>query len=726
MSDVFAAGGALARALPGHESREGQRAMSDAVARAIDGDSVLVCEAGTGTGKTLAYLLPAVASGRRVVVSTATKALQEQILEKDLPIVARALGRDPQAALVKGLGNYLCKRRFDELRKSSRPLAEPSLLRSLPLVEAWARETEDGDVAELSGLPEGDPLWREIASSSETRIGAGCVHHESCFVTRMKRRMQDARILVVNHHLLFADLAIRASAGEGAPVRASALPPYDAVILDEAHRVEDIATEFFGTRVSTAKVSGMLRDAERAFVAAGLSDRLLAKGEGGALVEIVRGAFDELFGVAARRVPPGGEGRVVLRDDAFAEAELGEAWHRADSALEALEGWAETHAVAETVEQVRRRAASMREDLARVAEPGTARVGWLEVRARSTAIGASPVGVGQLLRERLWDRIGGAVLTSATLASVTAAPRSAARTAARAAAHPTMRMAARQVDDCEDEAPPPSDESASLAASPFAFLRARLGLDPRVLKAPVEELLLPTPFDVARRAILYVPRDLPDPTEASFAAAAAARVAALVAITGGGAFVLCTSVRGQRAIARELSALLRRRPLVQGDAPRGALLARFRAGGDEVLVGTASFWEGVDVRGDALRLVVVEKLPFAVPSDPVFAARCAAIEARGGRPFDEYAVPEATLHLKQGFGRLLRSKTDRGIVAILDRRVVTRSYGARILAALPPAPRTADIAEVKGFWERIVAEDAKTGVVPATTPDTSIRDAADD
>jgi ATP-dependent DNA helicase DinG len=709
MSDTFAAGGALARALPGHERREGQRAMSDAVARAIDSDGVLVCEAGTGTGKTLAYLIPAVASGRRVVIATATKALQEQILEKDLPIAARVVGRDPQAALVKGLGNYLCKRRFDELRKSSRPLADPTLLRSLPLVEAWARETESGDVAELSALPEGDPLWREIASSSETRIGQGCVHHEDCFVTKMKRRMQDARILVVNHHLLFADLAIRASAGEGAPIRASALPPYDAVILDEAHRIEDIATEFFGTRVSTAKVSGMLRDAERAFVAAGLSDRLLAKGEGGALVEVVRGAFDELFAVAARRVPPGGEGRVLLRDDAFAEAELGDAWRRCDSALEALEGWSETHAVAETVDQVRRRAASLREDLARVAEPGTARVGWLEVRARSTAMGASPVGVGRLLRERLWDRVGGAVLTSATLASVTTPPR------------PQPK---RPHGDEDEDAPPPSSDPRS-SASPFAFLRARLGLDAN-LKVPVEELLLPTPFDVARRAILYVPRDLPEAADAAFASAAAERISALVAITGGGAFVLCTSVRGQRAIARELAHRLPRRPLVQGDAPRGALLARFRAGGDEVLVGTASFWEGVDVRGDALRLVVVEKLPFAVPTDPVFAARCAAIEARGGRPFDEYAVPEATLHLKQGFGRLLRSKTDRGIVAILDRRVVTRGYGARILAALPPAPRTASLDDVKAFWERVVEEDSAAGTIPTATPAGSIRDAADD
>ncbi len=213
MSDLFAADGPLARALAGHERGEGQRTMADAVARAISGDGVLVCEAGTGTGKTLAYLLPAVASGRRVVISTATKALQEQILEKDLPIVARVLGRDPQAALVKGLGNYLCKRRFDELRKSSRTLSEPGLLRSLPLIEAWARETEDGDVAELSALPEGDPLWREVASSSDTRIGTGCMFHEECFVTKMKRRMQEARILVVNHHLLFADLAIRASAG---------------------------------------------------------------------------------------------------------------------------------------------------------------------------------------------------------------------------------------------------------------------------------------------------------------------------------------------------------------------------------------------------------------------------------------------------------------------------------------------------------------------------------
>lgn len=666
----FDPGGALSRSIAGHEARDGQRAMAHAVERALDGAGVLVCEAGTGTGKTLAYLIPAVASGQRVVVSTATKALQEQILEHDLPIVARALGRDPRAALVKGLGNYLCRRRFQELRTSARPLAEPALLRSLPLLEAWARETEDGDVAELSALADGDPLWREVAASSDTRLGAGCAHFEDCFVTRMKRRMQEARILIVNHHLLFADLAIRATS-DGAQ-RASALPPYDAVILDEAHRIEDIATEFFGTRVSTAKVSSTLRDAERIFVAAGLSDRLLAKGEGAALIAVVRDAFDHLFATAAARAPSGAEGRAVLPHEAFSEAALREAWLRCDGALEALEGYAETHAVADTVEQVRRRAAALRDDLARVAEPGSARVGWLELRARSVAIGASPVAVGDLVRERLWSRVGGAVLTSATLAS--------------------------GGGGAVAQAGPPSGPST------FAFLRQRLGLDASI-GAPIEELVVPTPFDVAGRALLYLPRDLPEPGEAAFAERAAERVAELVAVTGGGAFVLCTSVRGQRAIAGHLGRLLARRPLVQGDAPRGALLARFRAGGDEVLVGTSSFWEGVDVRGDALRLVVVEKLPFAVPTDPVVAARCAAIEARGESPFASYSVPDATLHLKQGFGRLLRSRTDRGVVAILDRRIVTRSYGARMLAALPPAPRTSDLGDVRDFWSRIVADD---------------------
>lgn len=689
---LFDPGGPVSRSLDGHEARAGQREMAEAVERAIADAGVLVCEAGTGTGKTLAYLLPAVASGQRVVISTATKALQEQILEHDLPIVARALGRDPRAALVKGLGNYLCRRRFTELRGSARPLAEPALLRSLPLLEAWVKETEDGDVAELSALPEGDPLWREVAASSETRIGAGCEHFEACFVTRMKRRMQDARILVVNHHLLFADLAIRATSGDGG-ARSSALPPYDAVILDEAHRIEDIATEFFGTRVSTAKVATTLRDAERSLVAAGLSDRLLAKGEGAALVQVVRDAFDHLFATAAIRSPASAEGRALLPHEAFAEAALRDAWLRCDSALEALEGYAETHAVAESVDQVRRRAAGLRDDLARVAEPGSARVAWLEVRARSVAMGASPVAVGELLRDRLWSRVGGAVLTSATLASGGAStPRG-------------------------DLGPPSSDGGPASGAGPvsrpltFAFLKQRLGLD-RPLGVPVEELIVPTPFDVARRAILYVPRDLPEPSDPAFAERAAQRTAELIAITGGGAFVLCTSVRGQKAIAAQLARLLPRRPLMQGDAPRGALLARFRAGQDEVLVGTASFWEGVDVRGDALRLVVVEKLPFAVPSDPVVAARCAAIEAQGGHPFSQYSVPDATLHLKQGFGRLLRSRTDRGIVAILDRRIVTKGYGPKMLAAMPPAPRTSELEEVRAFWERIVAEDAVSTASP--------------
>ncbi|MCC6557675.1 MAG: ATP-dependent DNA helicase, partial [Polyangiaceae bacterium] len=294
-------GGPLARAMEGYELREGQLAMAGAVERAIEGDRVLLCEAGTGTGKTLAYLVPAILSGRKVVISTATKALEDQIFTKDLPLVAERLGLDPAAALVKGLGNYLCLRRLEELRRSP-DAGDREIRRSLPVIEAWARETETGDVAELTRLAEGDPLWREVASSSETRIGASCAHHERCFVTRMRREAEAARLLVVNHHLFFADLAVKMAAAKRGFAGAGALPPYDAVIFDEAHQLEDIATSFLGARISRARIDAVLRDADRAFLAAGLSDPVFGRGRGAALTAALRGAADALFSELTRVV----------------------------------------------------------------------------------------------------------------------------------------------------------------------------------------------------------------------------------------------------------------------------------------------------------------------------------------------------------------------------------------------------------------------------------------
>jgi ATP-dependent DNA helicase DinG len=648
--------GPLARAFSGYEERTGQLDMADAVERALAEGRTLLCEAGTGTGKTLAYLVPAILSGLKVVVSTATKALQEQIFEKDLPLIAQHLGLEPRAALGKGLGNYLCLRRYDELRKSAHALAEPAVRRSLPLLEAWARDTETGDVAELVTLSEGDPIWREVSSSSETRIGAGCVHYEECFVTKMKRDLEDAKVVVVNHHLFFADLAVKMAADGRGFAGAGALPPYDAVIFDEAHEIESIATDFFGVRVSVARVHALLRDADRAFVASGLADAMRAKGEGTALTAVVRDTTDALFDRLARLGGDGVESRVSLPREAWS-AELVDAYHRLDSALETLAGYAEANNREESVKLVAQRATALRNDAARIADPKKNQVTWVEVRSRSVSLGASPIDLGDLFRDRVVERVGAVVLTSATLTTATSAS----------------------------------------AGGPFGFLRTRLGLAEAVA-VPVEELSVPSPFDFASAAILYTPRDLPEVNDAAFVPRAAARVAELVAITGGGAFVLCTSVRAMRAIAAALAGKTPRPPLVQGDAPKLMLLRRFRADGHAVLVATMSFWEGVDVPGDALRLVIIDKLPFAVPSDPVVAARCRALEEAGQNPFLAYSVPEAAITLKQGFGRLLRTRTDRGIVAILDRRVRTRGYGAAMLSVLPPARRTDRLEDVAAFW----------------------------
>jgi ATP-dependent DNA helicase DinG len=623
--------------------------MCDAVERALRDERVLVCEAGTGTGKTLAYLVPAILSGKKIVVSTATRALQEQIFTKDIPLIRRTLGLQVNAALMKGLSNYLCLRRFGEFRASP----EGALAgRALAVLEEWAAKTATGDVGELEGLSEDEPAWREVSSSSDTRIGAPCPHYAECFVTRMKRQAEAARIVVVNHHLFFADLALRG------PHAGAALPDYDAVIFDEAHQLEDVATDFFGIRVSSARIQSMLRDAERAFVAAGLSNKLTRKGEGAVLAEVAREAAARFFAeVALASVSKiesarAMEGRMTILPEFF-RGEVEKSYHKLDSVLEALAAYAAARQTSEAVEVVVRRIAQLREDLASIVGGAKNQVTWAEVRSRSAAIGASPVTLSTVLKGRLFAQVPAVVLTSATLA----------------------------------------------ASGNFRFLRSRLGLDDDEI--PVEELEVPSPFDFPERALVYVPRDLPDPSDPAWFRAAQPRILALIEASGGGAFVLCTSKRMMQALHASFDRDPRRPLFVQGEAPKGTLLDKFRKAENAVLVATMSFWEGVDVPGKALRLIVIDKIPFQVPTDPVVLARSAAIEAEGKNPFVDYLVPSAAITLKQGFGRLIRSRKDAGIVAILDRRIHTKGYGRALVASLPPARRTDDLAETLAFARRI-------------------------
>jgi ATP-dependent DNA helicase DinG len=649
--DVLGPGSPLARALPGWEHREGQLLMAEAVEEALRSERHLLVEAGTGTGKTLAYLVPAVLSGKRVVVSTATKALQEQIFVKDLPLVRAALeahGVTVRAALMKGLSNYLCLRRFDEARVNGAHAGDLEFAR----IAAWMRETESGDRSELGELAEDAPAWREVASSSETRIGAGCEHFERCFVTRMRREAEDADIVVVNHHLFLADLALR-TGPRGA--HASVIPPYDVAIFDEAHQLEDIATDFFGVRVSSARVEALLRDAERALERANALEALTSGPVRGTL-EQAREASRAFFAALAFGGSVGDARRVLSDDDVGPAVRAG---HEAlDTRLAALEAVSKARGE-EAVQMIGRRTSELRDALrgilagARADDDGEVSdlVRWIDVKSRSVSLGASPVDVGSTLRARLFDRVASVTCTSATLAT----------------------------------------------AGGFHFTKARLGAPPEAA-----ELVVDSPFDFASRAALYLPDDLPEPADPAFEPMAVERIAQLVELTGGGAFVLCTSTRAMRSIHARLRTRVGREivgPLmVQGERPKHILLSRFRASERAVLVATMSFWEGVDVPGWALRLVVLDKVPFAPPSDPVVAARCARIDREGGNGFSQYSVPSAAMTLKQGFGRLIRTQKDAGIVAILDRRIVKKGYGRALLASLPPARRARSLDDLRAFW----------------------------
>ncbi len=630
---VLGPDGLLSALLTDYEHRPGQLEMARRVTAVLERDETLLVEAGTGTGKTLAYLVPALLSGKKVVVSTGTKTLQDQIMEHDLPLLERVFDQPLAVACMKGLSNYVCRRRYAEARLSPEA-ARPPLSRHLEIVEDWLGQTGTGDRAELSLLPSSSPAWSAITSGSETRIGPKCEHYDSCFVTHMRRAAEQAQLVVVNHHLFFADLAMRGPHGAGA------IPDYDAVIFDEAHLIEDVATEFFGVAVSTTRLQVLTRDAARALAAAGLGAEV-----GNLIAQIdVRAAG---FFAALPRVASEG-GRVPLSSELF-EERLRDPMFALDNALDALASFCKGHVDrAEAVAQIGRRADQVRDDVATIAEGGAGgQVTWTLARGRSVSIGASPVEVGEILRDKLFYRGLGIALTSATLS----------------------------------------------AGGSFDFLRSRLGID-----FEVEEAVVPSPFDYPQQAALYAPKSIPDPRSGDYPRVASDEIEALCELSGGGAFVLCTSLRMMRELSERLRDRLERPVLVQGEAPNATLLSRFREAGDAVLFATMGFWQGVDVPGRALRLVIIDKLPFDVPTDPLVSSRCDALKAAGEQPFMKYLVPSAALSLKQGFGRLIRGRGDRGIVAILDSRLTTKGYGRVFLRSLPPARRCRTMDELREFW----------------------------
>jgi len=651
VSELLAPGGGLAQAIPHYEDRAEQRAMSEAVARALDDARPLIVEAGTGTGKTLAYLVPALLSGKRVVVSTGTRTLQDQIARHDVPLLRSILPRPFEAVVLKGVGNYACRRKLAEA--ASVPAPDVSVA---ALVD-WAEHTETGDRAEVEWLAESAPLWAEVTTTPDARIGPRCPHFERCFITQARRRAEQAQLVLVNHHLYFADRSLRA-AYPGAKV----LPDHDAVIFDEAHQLEDVATEHFGARVSTAKVGDLIRDAHVV-----LARMPLWTGRASIdVIQTVERASLALFAAlrTALVASDSGDGRVILPPGLFEHPDRQAAWFRLDTALEDLARAAEGESEPSPDEEddpaagsraalagLARRARGVRDDLATIAEQRQkSHVYWGETRPTGTFLSASPIDVAELVRRHVIASGPVPVFTSATLA----------------------------------------------AGGALAYTRQRLGLD------DAEELIVDSPFDYATQAMLYVPRDLP-PVADGFSPAAAERVSELLAITQGRAFLLFTSHRALREAHARLAALPYPR-LVQGDMPRAALIERFRSTPSAVLLGTASFWEGVDVPGDALSIVIIDKLPFAPHTDPLVAARMQARAELGEDPFQSIQLPAAAIALKQGFGRLIRRRDDRGIVAILDGRIVTRTYGRVFLDTLPAKlPRTSAIEQVRRWWDQAAA-----------------------
>jgi ATP-dependent DNA helicase DinG len=651
---LFLPDGPLARAHPGYETRPGQMEMADAVQQALTQEHILLCEAGTGTGKTIAYLLPALLSGKKIVVSTATRALQDQLVNHDVPLAEEVLGRRVRVVVMKGLSNYLCLRRYAEARASEQALT-PSWRLKLGAIESWREESEAGDLSELAGIPEGDPVLAAVRSSSETRIGPKCPHHAECFVTRLKQAAESAELIITNHHLFFADLALRG------PHPGRVLPHYDAAIFDEAHQLEDVATLFFGVRVTKRRIDTLVQDAARLHRTDDEEDSPEQRAS-----DATARFFDELLTRTSREDP-----RRRLEPDDWA-GEMQRRYLDLDTKLDAIEALAERRAMPSGGESeaddgdfrswdaISRRARALRDALATIVEGAPGRVTWLENDSKAPVLSSSAVDVSEILRERLFNTVPSVVLTSATLTTS------------------------------------PARVGSSDELSPFAFTRGRLGA--YECETEVRELVVDSPFDFAARALLYVPRGLPAPNDASFIERAQEEIRELVEASDGGAFVLTTSLRSMRALHDALSRTLGTRLLlVQGSAPKQALLSAFRRDGHAVLVATMSFWEGVDVPGEALRLVILEKIPFSVPSDPILQARAGALEADGQRPFNALFLPLAQMTLKQGFGRLIRTQRDRGVVALLDSRVHTKGYGQRLLSQLPPARRTTSRADAVAF-----------------------------
>ena len=634
---VLGPDGLLARAVHGFAWRQQQQAMAEQVAAAIDAASTLICEAGTGTGKTYAYLVPALLSGRKVIVATGTRNLQDQLFHRDLPALRHALRVPVQVALLKGRGNYLCRHRLQ--RAVADPAAlRPEVRRDIAVVRDWASVTHDGDIAEL-GLAEDAPVWPAVTSTTDNCLGQDCPEWQRCHLVDARRRAQEADLVVINHHLLCADMVLREE-GFG-----EVLPGADAVIVDEAHQLPDVATQFFGNSVSSRQVLDLARDLT-AVQHADATDAPQLRQAAAALSALVP-CLRLCFGEGDRR---GAWHEINAQGDvAKALADLAEVLSDAGAALGPLASGSPE------LGQCQARALALAQRLDVLlggeedgADEGSERghVRWFELRGQGFRLHQTPLDVAEVFRSYRARRGAAWVYTSATLA----------------------------------------------VGDSFAHFAAQVGAEDAATAC------WDSPFDYRTQALLFTPPGMPEPGASDYDSRVAVAALSIIALSRGRAFCLFTSHRALRLAAGYFEGRLDYPLLVQGQAPRAELIERFRRLGDAVLLGTASFWEGVDVRGEALSCVIIDRLPFASPGDPLLQGRIEALRRRGRNPFRELQLPKAVIALKQGAGRLIRDPADRGLLVLCDPRLDTRSYGQVFLASLPPMRRTRDLDAVEAFF----------------------------
>jgi ATP-dependent DNA helicase DinG len=644
LHQFFGPGGLLSRTHPAYEFRRGQLQMAQAVEQALSERHHLIVEAGTGTGKTLAYLVPVIRSAKRVIISTGTKNLQEQLFRKDIPFLEQALFPNGEGKLnvcyMKGRANYLCRKKLYDL--TDQPvLSGLEEIEHYRAISNWEKTTETGDRAEITSLPEASALWHKLDARADTCLGQKCSVWEECFITGMRRRAAESDIIIVNHHLFFADLGIKQQA-EDAP-DAGILPDVGAVIFDEAHELEDVAGSYFGVSVSNNRVEELCRDVESSMQ----RNRLLSA----SIASAVKSLRDRAMFFFA--LLPQGNGRFAFDNRREFLEENGDEFISLQNCLQRL--GAELEGLSSKPEEIfnfGRRTQELQVQLSFLLESDAKNtVFWIERRRggrdkQNVFLQATPIDVAPILKTCLFDRLEAAVLTSATLA----------------------------------------------VGSGFEYMRRRLGLE------YAREAVLPSHFDYQNQAVLYVPPDLPDPRTPQFHAKAADRIRQLLEITCGRAFVLFTSYAQMKEIYERLLGELEFPMLLQGDAPKTALLEEFRLTPNSVLFATSSFWQGVDVQGEQLSCVIIDRLPFAVPTDPVVSARIKALNDEGGNAFFDYQVPAAVITLKQGFGRLIRSLHDRGLLALLDNRILKKAYGRVFIDSLPNYKRTTDLEQVERFF----------------------------